>query len=116
TTTLPAPTTTLPAPTTTLPAPTTTLPAPTTTLPAPATTTPPPATSGPTTVVVQPGDSFWTLASRVAEERSGGTPSQAEVATLWRAMVVANASRLYDPDDGNANLIYAGQVFVVPAT
>jgi hypothetical protein len=80
-------------------------PAPTTSLPPPA--APPAAPVAPPRtpeVVVAPGDSFWSIA---AEQRRGG-----DVAAYWRALIEANRDRLVDP--ANPDLLYAGQVLVLP--
>jgi nucleoid-associated protein YgaU len=63
-------------------------------------------------VTVVTGDSFWAIATQVATTRFGGSPSAAEVTSVWHALITANSNRLIQP--GNPNLIYPGQVFVVP--
>lgn len=83
----------------------------------PTTTTPPPAASGalaPTgsaTVTVQPGDNFWRIAERVEAAR-GSPPTTAAVHAYWVDLVQINHDRLAHGDD--PNLIFAGQVFVLP--
>lgn len=59
----------------------------------------------PVTVLVAPGDSFWSLA-----EAAVGAP--AEVAPYWRRLVAANRAALVDP--ANPDLIYPGQRFLLP--
>jgi nucleoid-associated protein YgaU len=71
------------------------------------------STPGPTTtaavtmVVVQPGDSLWSIAERVAAAE-GGT----DVASRWTAICVANAGRLRS---GNPAMIYPGEEIVIPS-
>jgi len=117
-------TTGVPAPTS-LPStpvvPTTTVVVPSTPTTAPATTAQPSGTDDPDRppgvptgeVVVAPGDSFWTIAVRAATERVGRDPTVAEITAVWVPFVVANADRLVEP--GNADLIFVGQVLVLPA-
>jgi nucleoid-associated protein YgaU len=108
-----APTTsTTAAPTTTTAPPTTatTAPPPTTEAPPPAATPEPPDRP---TWTVQTGDSFWSIAERVVSERLGHTATNAEVTPYWVQLVHANGDRLVEP--GNPNLIYPGQVMVLPA-
>lgn len=64
-------------------------------------------------VVVAPGDSFWTIAEGAATERVGRVPTVAEITAVWAPFVAANADRLVEP--GNPDLIFAGQVLVLPA-
>jgi len=67
------------------------------------------AARGPDQVIVTAGDSFWSLAvDAVADHR--GTVAVDE---YWRRLIAANRERLVDP--GNADLIYPGQVLVLPA-
>ena len=72
----------------------------------------PPPNLVPTAISVATGDSFWSIATRVATTRFGASPSTAEITSVWHALITANANRLIQP--GNPNLIYPGQVFVVP--
>jgi hypothetical protein len=75
----------------------------------------PPGTIGaPTTVVVQAGDSLWSIAARVvAAER--GRPADAiptaDVAERWAAIRDANTGRLRSGDE---SVIYPGEEVVVP--
>lgn len=74
---------------------------------------PAPRPLSPTTVQVAQGDSFWTIAARVATTRLGRSPTTAEIGPVWLSLIQANAPVLVHP--GNANLIYPGQVLAVPA-
>jgi hypothetical protein len=63
--------------------------------------------------VVEPGDSFWSI----AEDVVGGASRDAQVderavARYWRRLVDANRSDLVDPS--NADLLVTGQRLVVP--
>lgn len=72
---------------------------------------PGPAASVPTTtVVVADGESFWSIAERVVEDRGGG--STAEVASYWLELIEVNRDRLVQA--GNPDLIYVGQEFSLP--
>jgi hypothetical protein len=84
-----------------------TAPSPTSTLPASAA----PTGADAATWVVMPGESFWSIAEDVVEERLGRPGSEGEVARYWRQLVAANTDRLVS---GNADLIFPGQRFVVP--
>jgi len=75
-------------------------------VPAPATPAPP------ATVVVQPGQSFWSIAESVLDQRLGRAPDAAELAGFWARLVAANYGRLVVA--GDPNLIYPGQVLVLP--
>ena len=63
------------------------------------------------TWTVTPGDSFWSIADEVLAQRLGRPAVDAELEAYWRALVAANADRLVTP---SADLVYAGQVFVLP--
>jgi len=64
------------------------------------------------TVVVQPGQSFWSIAESVLGQRLGRAPGAAELAGFWARLVAANYGRLVVA--GDPNLIYPGQVLVLP--
>lgn len=66
-------------------------------------------TSG--TVVVQPGDSLWSIAEEALMDLTGRADAR-EVDAYWRRVVAANRSVLTDPL--NPDLIFAGQVIVLP--
>ena len=72
----------------------------------------PPAPPTPPTWTVAPGDSFWSVAERLVAQASPRAPSDAEIAPYWRRLVEHNRSRLRDP--ANADLLFPGQVLVVP--
>lgn len=64
------------------------------------------------TVVVEPGDNFWTIAEQTLEGAWGRPPSNAETAGYWGRVVDANRHRLSPPYD--PNLIHPGQNFDLP--
>ncbi len=63
-------------------------------------------------VTVAAGDNFWDLAEGELTEAWGRAPTDAEVVPHWQALVEANRDRLAPP--GDPDLIYPGQLFVVP--
>lgn len=66
------------------------------------------------TWTVAPGESFWSIAADVVAGRVGHRPSDEEVARYWVALVRANAGRL--PVPGDPDLLFAGDVLVLPAS
>jgi hypothetical protein len=62
--------------------------------------------------VVEPGQSFWSVAQEAESRALGRVPSTDEVTRYWLGLVAANRSRLVRP--GDPNLIYAGQVILLP--
>lgn len=60
---------------------------------------------------VEPGDSFWSIAEEVLADRLGRAPTDVEIIPFWRSVIDANRDRLRT---GDADLVYPGQVFVVP--
>jgi nucleoid-associated protein YgaU len=62
---------------------------------------------------VEPGQCFWSIAEQVLANRSGRAPTDAEIVPYWRRLIEANRAGLVQRD--NADLIFPGQVFVVPA-
>jgi hypothetical protein len=62
--------------------------------------------------VVQPRESFWTIAEQVLS-RDGTPAGEAEVRAYWRELVDANRDRLRRP--GDPDHIETGQELVVPA-
>jgi LysM domain len=82
-------------------------PAPSPDLPsAPITTTPPPTPGGSETWIVEAGDSFWSIAEDVV-----GPGDERVLRRYWRALIVANRSRLADPQ--NPDLLIPGQELVL---
>lgn len=82
----------------------------------PAPPTQPPVPQAPTasasTTIAAPGDSFWSIAESTLHTRWDRLPTDDEVDDYWRALVAANQDRLAQP--GQPDLIFAGQVFVLP--
>lgn len=60
-----------------------------------------------TSWVVEPGDSFWSIAEQMA-----GDERERAVGRYWRALVEANRSRLVDP--ANPDLLVPGQEVTLP--
>jgi hypothetical protein len=91
-------------------------PRPTSTTTTTATTVAPPAPAppAPATWTVRPGDSCWSIAEDVLTTSLGRPPTEAQVVPYWRALIAGNAGVFADP--GNADLVFAGQVFVLPPT
>jgi hypothetical protein len=63
------------------------------------------------TWTIEPGDSFWSVASAHLTDLAGRAPDGAELDAYWRALMAANpdASPTGDPD-----LLYAGTVLILP--
>lgn len=60
---------------------------------------------------IRPGDSFWSVARRrLADAAPGAAPPSHH--DYWRRLIAANLDRLVDP--GNPDLLYPGQVLVLP--
>lgn len=104
----PPPSTTTPT-TTSTPTTSTTTTAPITTAPSPPPASLPPAVAAaaPATVVVGPGDSFWSLAVEAVGAPPGPAGERA-VDRYWRRLVALNRAQLVDP--ANPDLLYPGQV------
>lgn len=92
---------------------TTTTPAPP---PAPVVATPAPPSAPPAalarTVVVAPGQSFWSIAEDHVGAQLGRTPTDREIAVFWRRLIAANTDRLAVA--GDPDLVYPGQTFRLP--
>ena len=73
---------------------------------------PPPPAAGPSSWIVEPGDSFWSIATDTVSPPEPGGPDHRLVAGYWRRLVEANRSRLIDP--GNPDLLVPGQELVLP--
>ena len=75
-----------------------------------------PTAPGDHTVVVQPGDSLWSIAERVtAREQFGGEPvggEHVDVGARWAAICAANAARLRS---GDLAVVYPGEEIVIPS-
>jgi hypothetical protein len=63
-------------------------------------------------VEVQPGDNMWRLAESHLALTLGRPPSSSEVAPYWRRVVEANRGLIRS---GNPDLIFPGEVLVLPA-
>jgi len=61
---------------------------------------------------VRPGDHLWGVAERSLAGAWGRPPTDAEVDPYWSALVDANRPGLRDP--ANPDLVFPGQVLVVP--
>lgn len=61
---------------------------------------------------VASGDHLWHIAQSILGQRWGRAPTDAEVTPYWSAVVEANRSSLADPN--NPDLIFPGQVFMLP--
>jgi hypothetical protein len=62
-------------------------------------------------VVVAPGDSFWSIAEDVVIDR-GGPTDEGSVARYWRELIAVNLHGLVDPR--NPDLIHPGQRLTLP--
>lgn len=85
--------------------------------PAPAPAPPPESPASPVPPVgewlVEPGDSFWSIAEELVGDALGRHPSGSEVAAYWRTLVDANRTRLVTPDP---DLLLPGQSLALPAS
>lgn len=79
-------------------------------LPPPA--TPPPPAIDPETWVVEPGDSFWSIALEVTAATDGSPADERTITRCWQRLVEINRSRLADP--ANPDLLVPGQRLAVP--
>lgn len=61
---------------------------------------------------VEPGQSFWSIAEDVLARTSSQPPPESVVAPYWLRLIETNRSRLADP--ANPDLVFPGQVFVLP--
>jgi len=64
-------------------------------------------------VVVEAGDSFWSLALDVVTEARREAPDEREVADYWERLIAANLGRLVDA--ANPDLLFPGQTLLLPA-
>ncbi|HEX6424614.1 MAG TPA: LysM domain-containing protein [Acidimicrobiales bacterium] len=74
--------------------------------------TPPPPAVDPGTWVVEPGDSFWSIALEVTAAADGSPADERTVTRCWQRLVEVNRSRL--ADRGNPDLLVPGQRLAVP--
>ena len=73
-----------------------------------------PASAAPdNTWVVQPGESFWSIAQEHLSDVNGHAVSERDVAAYWRQVVELNRPVLVNPDD--ADLLFVDQVIELPA-
>ena len=63
-------------------------------------------------VEVEPGDTFWSIAETALTEDWDQAPTTSAVTVYWESLIDANLDRLAPPHD--PDLIYPGQVFVLP--
>ena len=70
------------------------------------------AAAGRSTWVVEPGDSFWSIAADTLSGPGSRQPTDREVDGYWRHLVRANRDRLVDKD--NPDLLVPGQELVLP--
>ncbi len=59
------------------------------------------------------GESFWSISQAYLATSTGREPTVEETASYWTRLVTANRSRLVDPS--NPDLIFSGQVLVLPS-
>jgi hypothetical protein len=73
-----------------------------------------PGATGSPAWIVEPGDSFWSIAVEVSGSSTPGAggPSDRQVVGYWRRLIEANRSRLLDP--ANPDLLVPGQELIVP--
>ncbi len=64
------------------------------------------------TWTVSPGDNLWSIAATTLADRRHRPPTDAEVAVYWQRLIAENRTRLASPEV--PELIFAGQVFVLP--
>lgn len=69
--------------------------------------------STPDTWTVRSGECFWSIAESVLAERWGRSPTDSEIVPYWLRLIDANRHELANGDD--PDLVFPGQVFVVPA-
>ncbi len=62
--------------------------------------------------LVAAGDHLWGIAEEALTDRAGSEPDLREIVGYWQDLIEVNRERLVDP--GNPDLIYPGQVLVLP--
>jgi nucleoid-associated protein YgaU len=73
---------------------------------------PAPAVGDVQSVIVQPGDSFWSLAEELVSLRVGRAVTDPEVIGPWLDLIAANRDAL--PDPGDPDLLLPGTVLRLP--
>jgi nucleoid-associated protein YgaU len=68
--------------------------------------------AAPTTWTVRRGDHLWSIAESTLRDRRGASVTEGDVRRYWAALIASNRERLADP--ANPDLIFAGQVFLLP--
>jgi nucleoid-associated protein YgaU len=71
-----------------------------------------PAPAAVETWTIEAGDHLWAVAEETLADEWGRPPTDDEVLAYWTTLVDANRSRLADP--GNPDLVFPGQVVVLP--
>jgi nucleoid-associated protein YgaU len=72
----------------------------------------PPQAPDDSTWIVEPGDSFWSIAEDVLTPRGGPARGDRQIGRYWRRLIDANRSRLVDPR--NPDLLLPGQRLQLP--
>jgi hypothetical protein len=78
----------------------------------PADAPPPPIATDPAVWTIEPGEHLWAVAAETLRDRWSTTPSHAATARYLATLIDANRDVLADPD--NPDLVYPGQLFVLP--
>jgi hypothetical protein len=65
------------------------------------------------TWTVAAGEHLWSISERILSDAWSRPPSDQEIAPFWREVIAENRDRLVDPD--NPDLIFPGQVLLVPS-
>lgn len=73
---------------------------------------PPESAHGEDTWTVERGDHLWSIAEQVLTAVHGDRPGDDDIEAYWAELVASNRDTLVDPD--NPDLIFTGQVFVLP--
>jgi len=66
-----------------------------------------------TTWTVEPGQCFWSIAEARLARTGDHPPTTEEIVAYWHQLIEANRGVLSDPR--NADLVFPGQVFSLPA-
>jgi nucleoid-associated protein YgaU len=62
--------------------------------------------------VVQAGESFWSIATVVADSRAPGGATLEQIDVVWRGLIDANREQL--PKPSNPSLLYVGMTLTIP--